>query len=116
QADYHTGHTGGRSTPFFWLSVLAPPHVKLAKCESNWKNLLELEIDMCSASARPSARGRRPPSWCSSRCGSAHTKSQFWFGSMQDIVMSDLFIGVEVEPALATLLLGSRIPGERQGL
>ena len=35
---------------------------------------------------------------------------------MQNIIMADFLIGIEVEPALATLVFCTAIPGDRQGL
>jgi hypothetical protein len=35
---------------------------------------------------------------------------------MQDVIMADLLIGVEVEPALAAFVLGAAVPGDGQGL
>ncbi len=37
-------------------------------------------------------------------------------GPVQEIVVLDLFVGVEMEPALAALVLRPRVPGERQRL
>src|SRR5262249_46071967 len=37
-------------------------------------------------------------------------------GPMQNIVVLDLFVGIEMEPALSALLLGAAIPGDRQRL
>jgi hypothetical protein len=37
-------------------------------------------------------------------------------GPMQDVVVLDLLVRIEMEPALAALLLGAVIPGDRQGL
>ena len=35
---------------------------------------------------------------------------------MQDVVVLDLFIGIEMEPALSAFLLRSAVPSERQRL
>src|SRR5262249_36545170 len=37
-------------------------------------------------------------------------------GPMQNIVALDLLVGIEMEPALATLLLRAGVPGDREGL
>src|SRR5262249_8746299 len=37
-------------------------------------------------------------------------------GPMQNIVVLDLLVGIEMEPALATLLLRAGVPGDREGL
>ena len=37
-------------------------------------------------------------------------------GPMQDVVVADLFMRIEMEPALPALVLRARIPGERQRL
>src|SRR3954467_13008763 len=37
-------------------------------------------------------------------------------GPMQDIVVADLLMGIEVEPALAAVVLRTAVPGDRQRL
>src|SRR5205807_9119644 len=37
-------------------------------------------------------------------------------GPMQDVVVLDLFVRVEMKPALAALLLGTRVPGDGERL
>ena len=39
-----------------------------------------------------------------------------WPGPMQLVVVGDPLIGVEVKPALAAVLLGARVPGNRERL